>query len=635
MRTAALAARERESMPHNSEDVFTVEFQPQGKRIHLTKGVTVMDAAAKAGLELASDCGGKGRCGRCRVGIVSGSVSPPNEAESATAKRNRFGPTDRLACRTELLGPAKVYIPTASMRGSQVLVLDGRDRTPEAMDRIESVERRLPQPSLTDQRSDLERLFDELDPPDRDGLTVHPRFVERLTGLIRSAEGSVSVFLRDGRPIGLGEPGTIPLGLAVDIGTTSIAARLVDLSTGRQIGAAGAMNPQISVGEDVISRLDHALNSPGGADELASLLRAEVNSLINRLCDRHGLSPLLVTDLVICANTAISHLLLKLPVAHLARAPYLAGFSSPLQLSATDLDLTAVPCARATIMPCIQGFIGGDHTAVILACDIDRAEETVLGVDIGTNTEIVLAKPGPEGGLFVASCASGPALEGAHIRDGMRAGAGAIEAVKITDRGPEVKTIGDEKPVGICGSGIIDAVAELLRAGLLDQRGHLAKDGPGVTADRDGLAYRLVPAAESGSGDEVLVTQKDVSEIQLAKAAIQAGVLTILESTGTPADQVTTVYLAGAFGSHIDIDNALAIGMLPELPRARFVQAGNAASVGALLALVSSREQARAARIARTAKQIELAGAPPFNHLLARGLRFSKPAVAKAGSGRP
>ncbi len=618
-----LVGEKPEKMSEKNKDMCWVEFQPQGKRVQVARGTTVLEAADKAGLPLASDCGGNGRCGRCRIRAVSGEVSRPEPDERTLIEHKQFFPDERLACRTRIMGDAKIQVPASSMRGRQVLLLDGNERPAEAVDPISCLEARLDPPCLSDQRSDLRRLFDALELPAHADFQVHPQFVGRLSKLIRSSEGSLTVFLRDGVPIGLGEPRSVPYGLAFDIGTTSIAGRLLGLSTGEQVASAGVMNPQIPLGEDVISRLNYALHGREKSRELASLLRNAVNDLAEQLCGQGEISPLLVTDVAICANTAISHLLLELPVTYLAKAPYVAGFSTPLRLAATDLGLDAVPCSRVTIMPCIQGFVGGDHVAMILACDIDQAKDTVIGIDIGTNTEIVLAKPGPNGGLFVASCASGPALEGAHIRDGMRASPGAIERVRIIDQEPKVKTIGNEAPVGICGSGIIDTIAELIRARLIDDRGHLKKAGKGIKNDSTGTAYQLVPAEKSGSDDDIIITQKDISEIQLAKAAIHAGVQTILEKTGTPLEQVSSIYLAGAFGSHLNVGSALTIGLLPQLPEARFIQAGNAASVGAFLALLSKKMRNRASRIARDARSIELAGDPTFSSLFAQALRFT------------
>lgn len=540
----------------NSKKIGNIEFQPLGKRIEVPAGTTLLEAARRAGVPLASECGGRGKCGRCRVEILSGNVSQPDSDEKSALKRKGASPKERLACRVRVDGDAGIHVPSASRKYDSVVQVHGRLRS------------------------------------------------------------------YGGVPVGLPPEKTAPLGVAIDMGTTTIAGRLLDLESGEEVCSAGRMNPQISVGEDIISRMDYAIHDSSGARKLPTMLLIALNDLVKNLCNKGNASFDQVLEMVICGNTVISHLLLQLPVAPLARAPYIAGFSSPLEISAEDLGLNNVPRARILIMPCIEGFVGGDHVAMILGCGLDRSPDTVLGVDIGTNTEIVLAKPGSMGGLFVASCASGPALEGAHIRDGMRAASGAIERVRITESGPVVKTINREPPIGLCGSGILDALSELLRLGFVDDRGHLKKSGDRIRSGPDGPSYRLVSAESSGSGRDILLTQRDISEIQLAKGAIHAAMETLLEKTGTPPEAIARVYLAGAFGDHLNIDGALAIGLFPKLPKAHFVQAGNAALVGVSLVLMSNDERERAAAIALSARHMELANDSRFSRLFVRAMRF-------------
>ncbi len=548
-------------------DRYLVEFQPLGRRAEVSAGTTLIEAAHQSGVAIASDCGGKGRCGRCRVEVIAGDVSPPDRDECNVLERNGASKTERLACRTQLQSDIKIYIPKTSRAYDHRLQVHGRLR-PVKVDRIV--------------------------PPE-----------------ISSAEIS-------------------SMGIAIDLGTTKIAGLLLDLESGNEIFSAGMVNPQISYGEDIISRLNYAIHEKKGTIILAHLLCKAIDGLIKTLCHNGGVSPDRITDITICGNTAISHLLLQLPVESLARAPYIAGFSTPRKLTAKNLDFKNTPDAMVLVLPCIGGFIGGDHVAMILACDLDLSPKTVLGVDIGTNTEIVLAKPGSTGGLFVTSCASGPALEGAHIRDGMRAASGAIEQIRLTTDGPVIKTVNGSLPMGLCGSGIVDALSELLRLGIIDKRGHLQTNN-NTCSGSDGREYVLVPAENSGTGHDILITQQDISEVQLAKGAIQAGIQTLLARTDTLADEVDCVYLAGAFGSHLNIDSALSIGMLPDLPKARFIKAGNAAMVGASLALISKEERKRAAAIALRAQHVELAGHPQFTRLMARAMRFENENKTETG----
>jgi uncharacterized 2Fe-2S/4Fe-4S cluster protein (DUF4445 family) len=587
-------------------------------------GGTVFDAARDAGVPIASDCGGSGTCGRCRIEVLSGQVLQPDRDELHVLARNRASGGERLACRTTLCGNAKINIPKASRAYDQRLQLSGRLRSPAGDRRYTVVDVALSPPTLADQRSDDKRLLAALPFFDGGALPRHPSFIKQLSIVGRRLNWRMAVYLRDGIPVGVAPMGEPPMGIAIDLGTTKIAGLLVNLETGGEIDAAGMVNPQISYGEDVISRLNYAIQKENGGRVLACLLRNSLNRLIKNLCDQNGVDVAWIMEITICANTAMSHLLLRLPPGPLARAPFIAGFSSPLEMMASELGLRSVPNASVWVLPCIGGFVGGDHVAMILSCGIDRCSGPTLGVDIGTNTEIVLAKPGPNGGIFVSSCASGPAFEGAHILDGMRAASGAIETFRMTADGPIVGTVNGAPPVGLCGSGLVDAVSELVRIGAIDERGHLRASSSHLRSEVNGAAYLLVSAEASGTGRDILLTQRDISAVQLAKGAIQAGIRTLLAKTDTTADEIVTVYLAGAFGSYLNIDSALSIGLLPETPKARFIRAGNAAAAGAALTLVSKEERKRAAEIAMQATHIESATDPEFGRLFVGSMRFEK-----------
>lgn len=411
------------------------------------------------------------------------------------------------------------------------------------------------------------------------------------------------------------------LGLAVDLGCTKIAGYLVDLHTGAQLAAEGIPNPQISFGEDLISRLMLANSGTEQAARLAGSVRSAIDALAHNLCAQVGAQSHQIVDACIVGNSAMTHLLLALPVRQLLHAPYVAAIDTALDVDATELDLHLAPGARVHVPPSIGGFVGADHVAMILARSIDRAEATVVGIDIGTNTEIVLAKP--SAGLMVnTSVPSGPAFEGGHIHDGMRAAAGAIEKVRFVDDEVRWTTIGGAAPIGLCGSGVIDLVAQLWQSGRVNARGAFLPGDERIRDGRDGREFVLVPASESGHGRDIVFTQHDVTEVQLAKAAICAGIQSLLELTHTPREEVAEVVVAGAFGSHLDLASAVVIGALPELPNARYRQVGNAAGVGAKMTLVSGAARERAREIARRAQRIDLKGHGNFNRLLARATRF-------------
>ncbi|MBP7691241.1 MAG: DUF4445 domain-containing protein [Anaerolineales bacterium] len=615
-----------------------IDFEPIGKRVDVPAGATLLDAARQAGIGLASVCGGEGTCGRCRVAVMNGEVSPPVDADRRFLSQLELNAGQRLACRAQVHSHVKVNVPKASLVTDQRLQVGGLARQLAVEAAVRACEIEVPAPTLRDLRSDLDRVADALDTAY--GLrhaSAEPAVVRQLSTLARQTEWRLTAYAhaargREHELVGFAAPGRPALGLAVDLGTTKIAGYLVDLESGAELAAAGVMNPQIGYGEDVISRLTYASRTPAGARELAQVVQEALNQLAGALAEQAGVAREQIGEACIVGNTAMHHLLLELPTRQLSRAPFVAAASAAVDVKAHSLGLDLAPGAYVHVPPCIGGFVGADHVAMILACDLDRADRVAIGVDIGTNTEIALCKPGVDF-LTSASCASGPAFEGAHIRDGMRAATGAIEAVHITPDGVRLKTIGDAPAVGLCGSGIVDALAELRRTGLLNERGRLQAAAPGVRAGAHGPEFVLAPAAQSGTEREIVLTQGDVNEIQLAKGAIQTGIGILLDSTGTAPAAVDEVIIAGAFGSFLNLESALAIGLLPRLPRARYTQVGNAAGVGARAILLSLKERGRAQRIARRTGYIELTTSPGFQRRFALSMLFPAPAPV-SGTGR-
>ncbi|MCB0212004.1 MAG: DUF4445 domain-containing protein [Anaerolineae bacterium] len=599
-----------------------VDFEPIGKRVEVRPETSLLDAAQEAGISLASACGGLGNCGQCRVTLLEGEVSPPTDDEEYILSNVELHGGQRLACSTLIHSPVKVYVPNSSLITSQRLQLEGIDGELTLDPAIRAYEVAVPPPSLHDPRSDLERLVDALTQVHApSNIVAEPVVVRQISTVTRQHNWHVTAYLREAEIVGLAPPGAHPVGLAVDLGTTKIAAYLVDLTTGEELATGGDLNPQIGYGEDVISRLTYTRRHPDGGQVLANLVRQKLDELLDGLIQQAGVSRDQVADICIVGNTAMTHLLLDLPVQQLAMAPYVAATGAAVDVKARELGLTAAPGAYVHILPCIGGFVGADHVAMILASGIDQAEHVVVGIDIGTNSEIALAKPG-DTFLASTSCASGPAFEGAHISDGMRAAAGAIEAVKLTATGLDLKTVDDVPAVGLCGSGIVDTVAELRRWALLNKRGRFDKTSSRVGQGRHGLEFLLAPAHQSGSGRDVVITQDDVNEIQLAKGAIRAGLDALLQATGTAPDEVKEVIIAGAFGSFLNIKSAIDIGLFPPFPQARYRQVGNAAGVGAKYALLSQTVRERAKQIAANTDYVELTTYPKFNRIFALGMLF-------------
>ncbi|MBI5565061.1 MAG: DUF4445 domain-containing protein [Chloroflexi bacterium] len=603
---------------------FEIDFEPIGKRVQVKPGTDLLDAARQAGIGLASVCGGEGTCGRCRVVIMSGSVTPPVDADRRYLSQLEISSGQRLACRCQIYSDVKVHVPKASLVTDQRLQVSGVSRQMQIEAAVHAYEIEVPEPTLYDLRSDLDRIIDALE-------TTHgqrkwfaePAVVRTLSPLARRANWRLTVYARNNEIVGFEAPGRKPIGFAVDLGTTKIAGYLVDLETGEELAANGIMNPQIGYGEDVISRMVHATRNDDGSSELARVVREGLNNLIVALAFQAGVAQEQIAEACIVGNTAMTHLLLDLPVHQLSVSPFVAATSTALDVKAREIDLDVAAGAYVHVLPCIGGFVGADHVAMILGSDLDRKPYVAVGVDIGTNTEIALLRP-DEKTLTSASCASGPAFEGAHIRDGMRAATGAIEAVKITDAGVQIKTIGDAPPVGVCGSGIVDAIAEMYRSGVINNRGRINREAPGVRKNEHGWEFVLASAEISGTGREIVITQADVNEIQLAKGAISSGLETLMVATHTAPEDVEEVIVAGAFGSYLDLNSALAIGLLPRLPNAKYVQVGNAAGVGAKMALLSLKERQRAQQIMKRTGYIELTTQDGFNSRFAMSMLFPK-----------
>ena len=605
-------------------DRLTIDFEPMNVRIEVAEGATLMDAARAAGVAISSTCGGEGTCGRCRVLVQDGELPPPSEADLRFISQQEIGAGQRLACRSHVTTNSRVHIPRASLVTGQRLQLDGPSSKVAMEAAVHGYEVEAPPPSLIDARSDVDRIATALETAHGlRRLLADPVVVRQLSPLARRTDWRLTAYVRNRDIIGFESPGRAPVGLAVDLGTTKVAGYLVDLESGDTLASGGIVNPQISYGEDVIARLAYAARNAGGADELAGVVRAGIDRLVGNLAEAAGVAREQIVDGAIVGNTAMHHLLLGLPTKQLSAAPFVPAISTPMDVRARDLGIAVAPDATIYVPPVIGGFVGADTVAMILGADLDRLDKVAVGVDIGTNTEIVLRRPGL-GHLASASCASGPAFEGAHIRDGMRAAAGAIEGVVISGDRATVRVIADGLPVGICGSGIVDAVSELYRTGRIDGRGRFQRSAPGVLEGDHGFEFVLVEPAESGHGREIAITQNDVNEIQLAKGAIAAGIEILLEATGTPREDVDEVIVAGAFGTYLNLESALAIGLLPSLPRAEYSQVGNAAGTGARMVLMSMRERERACRVARGTGYLELTSNPGFHRRFAHSMLFKE-----------
>jgi len=512
----------------------------------------------------------------------------------------------------------KIDIPPASLSTPQRLQVEGLESDVAVDPVVKPVDVTVSAPVLHDLRSDTVRLTDALTEQHIPRPFFDQPVLRDLSGKLREQNWSVRLALRRrnhrSEVVGVLHPEQALLGLAVDIGTTKMAAYLLDLATGHTLAKAGLMNPQIAYGEDVVSRIAYANEHPDGRRLLQARLMESLNDLIDQLCAEVGVSHEQIVEAVVVGNTAIHHFFAGLPVRQLGESPYIAAVTEPLDICACHLGLNLASGAKVYLPPNIAGYVGADHVAMLLATDAWRAKKPTVALDIGTNTEISLAA---DGQLLSCSCASGPAFEGAHIYAGMRAAPGAVEYVQILSRAStgdnvRIQTIGGKPPVGLCGSGILDAVAGLRATGIVKRTGRFQTDHPRIVPWDGGGAFLLAPAAATGNGHDLLVTRRDINEIQLAKGAIRAGVEVLLLEAGLTAQDIETFIVAGAFGTYLDLESAIRIGMFPPLPLDRFKQVGNAAGTGARQMLISAAQRRLAVQISERVRYVELTVHPSF-----------------------
>jgi uncharacterized 2Fe-2S/4Fe-4S cluster protein (DUF4445 family) len=612
---------------------FEVDFEPIGRRVMCNAGATLLDAAQQAGVMLTAICGGEGSCGRCIVRVMSGEVSPPNNIEISELGHDDVAAGWRLACQTIIASNVRVHVPPDSLVTAQRTQTEGQALAVEHDPAVRAFDVRLTPPTQDDLRSDAARLRDAL-PTGIAGMEFDPLVLRHLPDDLRAWEFQASAFVRDPHPnpppsremrvtreghvIAVRPYGTVPLGLAVDIGTTKLAAYLVDLNTGQTLATAGAMNPQIAYGEDVMARISHAISRTGGSEQLRTAIVEALSHMARDLCAQVQRDVTDIADAVVVGNTAMHHLFLGLPVRQLGLAPYVPAESAALDWKARDIGLEFAPGTYVHLLPNIAGFVGADHVAMLLATGLAERDGVVLGMDIGTNTEVSLRALGQH---WACSTASGPAFEGAHIRHGMRAAPGAIEKVSIHDGHVHIKTVNDWPPIGLCGSGILDLVAQLFHAGVINSRGAMLAEGehPRVRRGDHGLEFIVVPGDEN-SGREITFSRADVSEIQLAKGAMRAGVNVLLQHAGVTEADIDEVIIAGAFGTYLDAQSGLDIGMFPRVERHKIRQVGNAAGAGARMALLSMTQRERAVQIAQRVQYVELTSEKDFQSEFAGAL---------------
>lgn len=622
-------AREGLITPPGAEDVehdgagrvdlaFTVEAKDgrsTDKSVRVPPGVTVFDSASWNGIAIDSTCGGHGTCHKCKVRVEPSAAITRHDEK--TFSESQLNDGWRLACLVQATTDLKVQVPPLLTRPKAATVGVGRQVILRP-----AIQKRhvvLDEPTLADQRTDVDRLLGAIDDLE---LTVDLAVLRRIPKVLREADFDVTAVVVDEALIDV-EPGdttAVQHAIAFDLGTTTVVATLLDVTTGTPLAVASMLSKQQPWGGDVITRISATMMDPDALAGLQEAAAATLRELAAEVCDEAGVDPTSVYEVAIAGNATMTALLLGIDPEPLGVAPFVMTTASPPSVLASDVGLAVHPRAQAALFPALGAYVGGDIIAGMLATGMDRDKRTRLFIDVGTNCEIVLS----DGDTIVSTAApAGPAFEGGAIRCGMRAADGAIEVVKL-DRDVQLGVIGDVEARGLCGSGLVDAVSELVRVGLLDGTGRFVAEDLARDA-MPHLADRLTKIGEERVfylSDDVYLSQRDVRELQFAKAAISTGWTLLLEQLKLEHSDVQQVLLAGSFGSYLSPASAIRVGLVPKLPVLRIVSAGNVAGEGAKMALLSVRERAGAATLLKEVEYVELSDRPDFNDRFVEQLSF-------------
>lgn len=619
-----------------SDSVTVIFVDPAGQAADKVRatvpGESFLEVAQAAGLEVPATCGGRGQCRSCRIKVLAGDLPPPTIMDEVQLGHDEVHERFRLSCQTKVIADCRVMLaPPKAEVGHQILAGTGGAEAAHRVGLDSGIEKTFIQAKAPDdahqQTSDLEEVALALGLDAEVPLPLE--LLRELPAVLRAEGGRLTVTRFNGEIIDIeaGDSSGHSYGMAFDIGTTSIVGSLMDLETGAELAAVGGINPQTVYGGDLMSRIAYAQFAPKKLQTLRAKVLGAVNDFAKQACAEAGVELRHVHKVTIVGNTCMHHIFLGIDPTHVGLAPYAPAVHGAVVVPGAEVPLKTLPRARVCWLPIVAGFVGADTVAAVLATRIYDSAETRCLVDIGTNGEVVM---GSRGGLMACSAPAGPALEGGQIRHGMRGAIGAIEKVEIGDD-VTCETIGGAPPIGICGSGLIDAVAKMLAVGVLDASGRLrvkTKDElpPALAArmvEAEGKeAFVLVWAADAGNGEDITLTQTDIRQLQLAKGAICSGVVTLQKVMGIADAEIAELMLCGGFGNYINIESALRIRLLPELPLDRITYYGNAAALGAQMALLSETERARADKLAREIAHVSLASQPDFQDVFVEALKF-------------
>lgn len=611
-----------------SSNSVTIIVEPEGRKIETTYHSNLLRALQNSGFNVRSDCGGRGICGKCKIKIFNQkSVNPPSTIENKLLSNEEIKDGVRLACQIRCTERLYVNIQEENKTRKRRIQINGIERTLSFNPTIKKLHSIIPKPDLNDIRSDLKRTLDLIEKKyGVSELKIGYEVLKAIPEILRSSDWDVNIVIWNEKKIISIEPTNgedATYGIAVDIGTSKIVLHLLDLSNGETIGTNFIENPQMIFGEDIISRISYSADSNKKLDELRSVAINGINKMIIETCEKNAINTNNIYEATVVGNTAMHHIFLGIQPKNIALAPYVPVIKRSLNVKSSQSRLCINPNGVVHTLPVIAGFVGADNVAALLSTALHKSDDVSLLLDIGTNTEVDL---GNKKDVLCCSCASGPAFEGAHIKNGMKAVEGAIEKVQIDHSNDSVDytTIGDYKPVGLCGSGVIDTLAEMLRYGLINNTGRIINnDSTERLRKIDGIMeYVIAWDNETGTDQDIVISQKDVRELQLAKAAIFTGCSILMKRKNVDVRDIKKVYIAGAFGNYINPRNAEIIGLFPnvEIDTIEFV--GNAASSGAKMALTSKEAREEAEEISKKVRYLELGAEPNFNKEFASALFF-------------
>lgn len=601
-----------------------IVFKPGNIEGYFPKGTSIYEAGKSIGMIANTPCGGHGICGKCKVQILKGQCNP-NSIEREKIAKDELKMGYRLACQTRINKEMTVFVPYSTRFMTARVLISGQKPKVKLNPIITKEYAKLQKPLPSNNVADFENIKRCV----KRELQVDVDLLREIPKKLRRAKFCVTLVMYGNKLIEVEQGNTVAqnYGVAFDIGTVTLVGTLLDLSTGAPLSATWRVNPQTALGEDIISRINYVNLKRSGIKELNSLIIGAINEMIDDLASNVGINRKNIYEVVIVGNTVMHHLLLMIDTQTLGVAPYIPTIKSPINVKAKILGIKINPHGNIYFFPNIAGFVGGDTVSVILASLLHKSDKIKLAIDIGTNGEIVL---GSKHRLLCCSTAAGPAFEGTHIECGMPAFDGAIEKISIENDNLQYNVIGGQLPKGICGSGLIDAVAELLKIGVIDKTGRILSKNTLRAKLNNKLLERIIETGNGSSfllayGEDdkrIVLTQQDIRKVQLAKGAIRAGIEILKKQLGIDDKDIEEVLLAGAFANYIRVDSARIIGLVPPIPTTRIKFVGNAASTGAKIALLSREAREEAKRIAEFVEYVELAGRNDFQREFIKAMNF-------------